>query len=84
MEKARKEIEIIQQYLPEQLTEDELEAIIKDAILETGAQSAKDMGKIMKVVIPRVKGRSDGVGQSNKGIIITTKPGKTPGFTYLL
>ncbi|NLM72737.1 MAG: GatB/YqeY domain-containing protein [Clostridiaceae bacterium] len=60
MEKARKEIEIIQQYLPEQLTEDELEAIIKDAILETGAQSAKDMGKIMKVVMPRVKGRSDG------------------------
>ncbi len=60
IEKAKREIEIIQQYLPEQLTEDEVEAIVKDAIRETGALSAKDMGKIMKVVMPKVKGRSDG------------------------
>lgn len=58
--KVKTEIEIIQQYLPEQLTEEQVEVIVKDAIQETGALSAKDMGKIMKVVMPKVKGRADG------------------------
>lgn len=60
IEKSRREIEIIQQYMPEQLTEEQVENIVKEAIQETGAVSAKDMGKIMKVVMPKVKGRSDG------------------------
>ncbi|MCX7774365.1 MAG: GatB/YqeY domain-containing protein [Clostridia bacterium] len=58
--KAKREIEIIQQYMPEQLTAEQIEAIVKEAILETGALSAKDMGKVMKAVMPKVKGRSDG------------------------
>lgn len=58
--KAKREIEIIQQYMPEQLTEEQVEIIVKEAIQETGALTAKDMGKIMKAVMPKVKGRSDG------------------------
>lgn len=60
IEKAKREIAIIQQYLPQPLSREEVEAIVKDAINETGAQSARDIGKIMKVVMPKVKGRSDG------------------------
>ncbi len=59
-DKAKREIEVIKQYMPEQLTEEQVEAIVKEAILETGALSAKDMGKVMKAVMPKVKGRSDG------------------------
>jgi uncharacterized protein YqeY len=60
IEKSKREIEIIQQYMPEQLTDEQVEDIIKEAIKETEAVSAKDLGKIMKVVMPKVKGRSDG------------------------
>lgn len=60
IQKTNRQIEIIQQYLPEQLSEEQLEAIVKEAIQETGALSIKDMGKIMKVVMPKIKGRSDG------------------------
>ena len=56
----KREIEILLAYLPEQLTEEELEAIIKEAIKETGAESVKDMGKIMQKVMPETKGRADG------------------------
>ena len=65
------EIEILLRYLPQQLTEEELEAIIKQAIEETGASSAKDMGKVMQVVMPQVKGRADGrmVSQIAKRLI---------------
>lgn len=54
------EIDVLLQYLPQQLTEVELEVIVKDVIQETGASSAKDIGKIMQSVLPRVKGRADG------------------------
>jgi uncharacterized protein YqeY len=54
------EIDVLLQYLPQQLTEEELEVIVKDAVQETGASSAKDIGKIMQVVMPKVKGRADG------------------------
>ncbi len=55
-----REIEILLAYLPEQLTKEELEVIVADAIAETGASSMKDMGKIMAAVMPKVKGRADG------------------------
>lgn len=55
-----KEIEILLKYLPQQLTEEELEVIVKKAIEDTGANSAKDLGKIMQAVMPQVKGRADG------------------------
>lgn len=54
------EAEILLQYLPQQLTEEELEVIVKQAIEETGASSPKDMGKVMQAVMPKVKGRADG------------------------
>ena len=56
----KREIEVLLSYLPEQLTEEELEVIIKDAITETGAASVKDIGKIMQNVMPKTKGRADG------------------------
>jgi len=59
-EKAEREIEIILEYMPKQLTRDELEAIIRETIAETGALSLKDMGKAMKAVMPKVKGKADG------------------------
>lgn len=56
----QREIEILLAYLPKQLTKEELEVIVTEAIAETGAASMKDMGKIMGVVMPKVKGRADG------------------------
>ena len=54
------EIDVLMKYLPEQLTKEELEVIVKEAIVETGASSIKDMGKIMATVMPKTKGRADG------------------------
>ena len=54
-----KEIAIIKEYLPEPLTEEEIDKIIDEAFKETEASSIKDMGKVMKVVTPLVKGRCD-------------------------
>lgn len=56
----KREIEILLAYLPKQLTKEELEVIVSEAIEATGAASMKDMGKIMGVVMPKVKGRADG------------------------
>lgn len=57
---ANNEIKILQEYLPSQLTEDELEVIVKDAIKETEAKTKRDIGKIMGIVMPQIKGRADG------------------------
>jgi hypothetical protein len=54
------EIAILQEYLPQQLTEDEIKEIVQAAIQETGASSKADMGKLMGVLMPKVKGRADG------------------------
>lgn len=54
------EIEIIMGYLPSQLSSDELDEIVKQAVEDTGASTMKDMGKIMAEVMPKVKGRADG------------------------
>lgn len=56
----KREIEILLSYLPKQLTEEELEEIVKEAVSKTNASSLKDMGKIMQEVMPKVKGRADG------------------------
>lgn len=56
----KKEIDILTSYLPEQMSEEELEAVIADVIRETGAKTMKDIGMVMKEVMPRVKGRADG------------------------
>jgi uncharacterized protein YqeY len=55
-----REAEIISTYMPEQLSDDELGAIVGDAVAESGASSPKEMGKVMSLVMPKVKGRADG------------------------
>lgn len=59
-EKEESEIEILQVYLPEQVGEDELRSRIQEIIAESGAQSPKDMGKVMKQVVPEFRGRAEG------------------------
>ena len=54
------EIEIISQYLPEQLTEEEIQEIVRQTIHELGASSKADMGKVMGALMPKTKGRADG------------------------
>ena len=58
--REEEELKIIFSYLPEQLSEQELMNLIDDSIAETEAQSPKDVGKVMKVIMPKVKGRADG------------------------
>ncbi len=60
VEKEEKEIEIIQRYLPKPLSEDELAKLVDEAIAEANAQSPKDMGKVMKIIMPKAQGRADG------------------------
>lgn len=59
IEKLNQEIEILLSYLPEQLNEDEIKKIVEEAVAEVGAASIKDMGKVMAVITPKVKGRTD-------------------------
>jgi len=54
------EIEILMKYLPEQMTEEELGVIVRKAVEESGASSPRDIGKVMQIVLPKVKGRADG------------------------
>ncbi|GLO66618.1 MULTISPECIES: GatB/YqeY domain-containing protein [Oceanobacillus] len=60
VEKIEKELEILNTYLPEQLSDDELRSIIQETIQEVNATSMKDMGKVMGAVMPKVKGKADG------------------------
>jgi uncharacterized protein len=59
-DKERAEGEVIAQYLPAQLTEDEIKKMIKDAITETGAAGPAGMGLVMKVLSPKIAGKADG------------------------
>lgn len=58
--KEKAELEILKNYLPEQLSEGELRALIKEAIEKTGAKEQKDMGRVMAILMHQVKGRADG------------------------
>ncbi|MFI3173577.1 MAG: GatB/YqeY domain-containing protein [Bacillota bacterium] len=58
-EKLNQEIGILLDYLPEQLSETEIQTIVNEAVLTVGATSIKDMGKVMAVVTPKVLGRAD-------------------------
>jgi uncharacterized protein YqeY len=60
VQQLKDEIEILMAYLPEQLTPEEIETIVLEAIKQVNAQSPKDMGKVMSAVMPQVKGRADG------------------------
>jgi uncharacterized protein YqeY len=58
--KEERELEVIQEFMPEPVEEEELERIIDDAIAETGATSLRDLGRVMADVMPQVAGRADG------------------------
>ena len=60
VDKETAEIVVLEAYLPQQLAREELEVMVRDAISQTGAQGARDMGKVMKALIPMVGGRADG------------------------
>lgn len=59
-ERERAELAVLEGYLPAQLGDDELAVLVADAIAETGADSPKQMGLVMKVLTPRIAGRADG------------------------
>jgi uncharacterized protein YqeY len=57
---AEKELAIVGEYLPAELSDEELEQIVRTAVAETGASGPQDMGQVMKAVMPRTAGRADG------------------------
>lgn len=59
-EAERTELSVLEQYLPAQLSEEELDSMIKDAIETTGATGMQGMGQVMKVLQPQINGRADG------------------------
>ena len=60
VEETKSEIQVLEGYLPQQLSEEELEKIVIETIAEVGATSMKDMGKIMAAIKPKTAGRADG------------------------
>ncbi|MCR5176688.1 MAG: GatB/YqeY domain-containing protein [Anaerovibrio sp.] len=60
VEQNEREISFLMPYLPQQLSEDEVRALVKEAVEKTGASAPKDMGKVMGALMPKVKGRADG------------------------
>jgi len=56
----RREAEVIESYMPEQLSDAELTALVGDAVAESGATSPNEMGRVMSLVMPKVRGRADG------------------------
>ena len=59
-EKEKKELELLQVYLPAQMSEEEIRSIVKEALEQTKASSPADMGKVMGALMPKVKGKADG------------------------
>ena len=60
VEKIQTELKHVEVYMPQQLSEEEVTEIVKEAIAETGAASKADMGRVMAVIMPKVKGKADG------------------------
>ena len=60
VQETEEEISVLLPYLPQQLSEDEVCALVEEAVRATGAATQKDMGKVMGVLMPKVKGRADG------------------------
>jgi uncharacterized protein YqeY len=59
-EKEERELAVLEEFMPEPLSEDEIEEIVDDAIAEVGATSMRDLGRVMADVMPQVAGRADG------------------------
>ncbi len=66
VEKEEAELKVVQEFLPAQMADEEVENLIKKAIAEAGAVSAKDMGKVMKILMPQLTGRADGKAAGEK------------------
>ena len=60
VDKETAEVAVLEVYLPQQMSREELEVMVRNAVAQTGAQGARDMGKVMKALIPMVGGRADG------------------------
>ncbi len=60
VEKETAELAVLESYLPERLSDEELAALVDQAIAETGASSPKQMGEVMKALMPKTRGRADG------------------------
>lgn len=60
VEKEEAELKVVQAFMPQQMSPEEIAAEVEKAIQETGAAGAKDMGKVMKVLMPKLTGRADG------------------------
>lgn len=71
VEKEEAELKVIQSFMPAQLSEDEINSLISNAITEAGAVSVKDMGKVMKILMPKIMGKADGkvIGERVKAIL---------------
>ena len=68
------ELEVVEKYLPEQLSDEEVRTLVKETIAEVGAESMQDMGTVMSNVMPKLQGRADG-GQVNAMVreLLTSK-----------
>jgi uncharacterized protein YqeY len=60
IEKAEQEIKILNEFLPQQLSADELKVIVQEAIQESGASSMAEIGKVMGALMPKIRGKADG------------------------
>lgn len=60
VDKEQRELEILQVYLPQQMTEDEIKEVVKKTIEQTGAKTIQDLGKVMGMLVPQTKGKADG------------------------
>ena len=60
VESLKREIEVLSKYLPEQLTKEEIEKLVEQAIVESQATSMRDMGKVMSILRPKTAGKADG------------------------
>ncbi|MFY9586454.1 MAG: GatB/YqeY domain-containing protein, partial [Actinomycetota bacterium] len=60
VEKETAELRVLEAYLPDKLSDDEVAALVDQAVAETGASSPKQMGEVMKALMPKIRGRADG------------------------
>lgn len=66
VEKEKAELRVIQEFLPVQMSEADIDAVVDEAIRETGAVGVRDMGKVMKALMPKVAGKADGKAVGEK------------------
>jgi uncharacterized protein YqeY len=66
-ERAEAELAILKEFLPEELSQEKIEALVRETIAEVGAASMADMGAVMKAIMPKIQGRADG-GQVSQAV----------------